>query len=145
MEKCKLLRFFILCHCIILSVQIFGMDRTNVKRAFDFWKAKCNNDNKNKKDESVDSNARESEWNKISFYKHKLSPLKVFETLVIRSHTVQTKSGNTPILTIKFQPSTDDGEFYLKYTKNKKMLPLIKQILSIEKKDEDRRKDGFYY
>lgn len=25
MEKCKLLRFFILCNCIILSVQIFGM------------------------------------------------------------------------------------------------------------------------
>ncbi len=27
MEKCKLLRFFILCNCIILSVQIFGMNR----------------------------------------------------------------------------------------------------------------------
>ncbi len=143
MEKCKLLRFFILCHCIILSVQIFGMDRANVHLAFDFWGVKCNKDNK--KEKRVDSNARESEFNKISFYKRKLSPLKIFETLVIRSHTVQTKSGNTPILTIKFQPSTDDGEFYLKYTKNKEMLPLIKQILSIEKKDEDRREGGFYY
>ena len=30
MEKCKLLRLFILCNCIVLSVQTFGMDGTTM-------------------------------------------------------------------------------------------------------------------